>query len=183
MAYDSYGGLSVNTEGRKPSFSVVANSISLAATATDYFTLSNPATSNKIFRVTFVRSVSTSTANNTPNVYFYKRTTSNTGGTTSTLTPTYYDTNNPTVSGVAVSYSANPSALGTGTLVYGSHAFSSSGTTNISPIELTFGQRPSQCLALRPGELFAANFGGQTVPGGFTTFLVVEWTEEILSYT
>ena len=183
MAYDSYGGLSVNTEGRKPSFSVVANSISLAATATDYFTLSNPATSNKIFRVTFVRSVSTSTANNTPNVYFYKRTTSNTGGTTSTLTPTYYDTNNPTVSGVAVTYSANASALGTGTLVYGSHAFSSSGTTNISPIELTFGQRPSQCLALRPGELFAANFGGQTVPGGFTTFLVVEWTEEILSYT
>jgi len=183
MAYDSYGGLSVNTEGRKPSFSVVANSISLAATATDYFTLSNPATSNKIFRVTFVRSVSTSTSNNTPNVYFYKRTTSNTGGTTSTLTPTYYDTNNPTVSGVAVTYSANPSALGTGTLVYGSHAFSSSGTTNISPIELTFGQRPSQCLALRPGELFAANFGGQAVPGGFATFLVVEWTEEILSYT
>ena len=183
MAYDSYGGLSVNTEGRKPSFSVVANSISLAATATDYFTLSNPATSNKIFRVTFVRSVSTSTSNNTPNVYFYKRTTSNTGGTTSTLNPTYYDTNNPTVSGVAVTYSANPSALGTGTLVYGSHAFSSSGTTNISPIELTFGQRPSQCLALRPGELFAANFGGQTVPIGFTTFLVVEWTEEILSYT
>lgn len=181
--FESYGSASVNTEGRKPSFSVVANSISLAATATDYFTLSNPATSNKILRVTFVRSVSTSTSNNTPNVYFYKRTTSNTGGTTSTLTPTYYDTNNPTVSGVAVTYSANPSALGTGTLVYGSHAFSSSGTTNISPIELTFGQRPSQCLALRPGELFAANFGGQTVPSGFATFLVVEWTEEVLSYT
>jgi len=183
MAYDSYGGLSVNTEGRKPSFSVVANNISLAATATDYFTLSNPATSNKILRVTFVRSVSTSTANNTPNVYFYKRTASNTGGTTSTLTSTYYDTNNPSVSAVAVTYSANPSALGAGTLVYGSHAFSSSGTTAISPIELTFGQRPSQCLALRPGELFAANFGGQAVPGGFATFLVVEWTEEILSYT
>jgi hypothetical protein len=181
--FESYGSASVNTEGRKPSFSVVANSISLAATATDYFTLSNPATSNKILRVTFVRSVSTSTSNNTPNVYFYKRTTSNTGGTTSTLTPTYYDTNNPTVSGVAVTYSANPSALGTGTLVYGSHAFSSSGTTNISPIELTFGQRPSQCLALRPSELFAANFGGQTVPSGFATFLVVEWTEEVLSYT
>ena len=181
--YDSYGGLSVNIEGRKPSFSVVANSISLAATATDYFTLSNPATSNKILRVTFVRSVSTSTANNTPNVYFYKRTAANSGGTTATLTPTYYDTNNPTVSGVAVTYSANPSSLGTGTLVYGSHAFSSSGTTNISPIELTFGQRPAQALVLRPGELFAANFGGQSVPGGFATFLVVEWTEEVLSFT
>lgn len=183
MAYDSYGGLSVNTEGRKPSFSVVANSISLAATATDYFTLSNPATSNKIFRVTFVRSVSTSTSSNTPNIYFYKRTATNTGGTSAALTPTYYDTNNPTVSAVAVTYSANPSALGAGTLIYGSHAFSSGTTANISPIEITFGQRPSQCLILRPGELFAANFGGQTVPAGFQTFLVVEWTEEILSYT
>jgi hypothetical protein len=181
--YDSYGGLSVNIEGRKPSFSVVANNISLAATATDYFALTNPVGSNKILRVTFVRSVSTSTTSNTPNVYFYKRTVANTGGTTAGLTPTYYDTNNPTVSGTAVTYSANPSALGTGTLVYASHAFSSSATTNISPVELTFGQRPSQALVLRPGELFSANFNGQTVPTGFVTFLVVEWTEEILSFT
>jgi hypothetical protein len=181
--YDSYGGLSVNTEGRKPSFSVVANSISLAATATDYFTLTNPSTSNKIIRITFARSVSTSNANNTPNLYFYKRTAANTGGTTTTLTPTYYDSSNPTVSAIAVTYSANPSSLGAGTLVYGSHAFSTAGTTNISPIEITFGQRPSQTLILRPGELFAANFGGQAVPAGFQTFLVVEWTEEILSFT
>jgi len=183
--FESYGSASVNTEGRKPTYSIILTAFTPAATATDYFTLSNPAASNKICRVETVRIWATATAATSVDFYYYKRTTANSGGTTTALTNNicYHDSNNPAPSGVPVSYSANPSSTGTGTVIRANHAYVGSTAAQLSVTDYFYGVRNGQALVLRPGELFAANFNGASVPSGLSIFLEVEWTEEVLSYT
>ena len=183
--FESYGNASVNIEGKKPTYSIILQAFTPVATATDYFTLSNPAASNRICRVETVRIWSTATAATSVDYYYYKRTTANSGGTTSSLVSSicYHDSNNPTPVGVPVSYSANPSSTGTGTVIRANHSFVGTTATQLAVTDYYFGIRNGQAFVLRPGELFAANFNGASVPSGLSIFLEVEWTEEVLSFT
>ena len=184
MAYDSFGGLSVNTEGRKPSFSVVLQDFTPVATATDFYTLTNPANSNRLIRITWIKLSSTASSATSVDMYLYKRTAANTGGTSASLATSivYHDTTNPAPVALPASYSVNPTGLGAGNVFRAEHTFVGSTAAQLSSVEWTFGTRPSQAIVLRPGELIAANFNGQTVPNGLQIYLEHEWTEETLSY-
>lgn len=187
MAYDSYGNLFISTEGRKPTYTCVLSDFTPAAAATDYFTLTNPSGSNKIIRITNLRFNGIATSPALQDVYFYKRTAANTGGTTASLNSTivYNDTTSPAPVATLVSYSANPSGLGTGNLFRAEHVqIGGTGAQQQPPgiVDYELNSRPAQALVLRPTEILAVSNNGNTIPLGFVVYVTVEWTEEILSY-
>jgi len=182
---DSYGNSSVNTEGLKPTFSaVLSNFTSLAANATDFFIVSNPVGSNRLYKINYVSIRGTATTATSIDFYFIKRTTANTGGTTTTtgVTLAAHDTNDSSPTATVVAYTANPTT-GTGAIIRAQHSFAGSTAAQLVTLEYTFGNRPAKCITLKPGESFALNFNGQAIPAGLALFAEIEFTEEILSFT
>ena len=187
MAYDSYGNMYISTEGRKPTYSYVLADFTPTTAATDYFTLTNPTGSNKVIRITNLRFNGIATSASLMDVYFYKRTAANTGGTTSSLNAgiVYNDSTNQAPLATLVSYSANPSALGAGNLFVAEHVqIGGTGAQQQPPgvVSYELNGRPAQAIVLRPGELLAISNNGNTIPSGFIVYVTVEWTEETLSY-
>ena len=148
--------------------------------ATDALVLSGSAT--KTVRVTRIAYSADATAAGSLDFYFFKRTTADTGGTSSVPAAVQMDSRDPAPTASAKLYSANPSALGTGVLLSGSHyampAASSTGYP-ISQFSEDFGSHNERSLVLRTAsEALAVNFNGQTIPAGTNLYLTIEWTEE-----
>ena len=176
------GQIPVETEGITPTYRVALSDItSIAATATDVFTLSGAA--GKIIKVNSVEITADASSAGVIDFYLYKRTAANTGGTLAT-TPSIaqMDSQDPLPLATPALYTANPSALGAGILISGNHyALPAAATTGYpgNPLLETFGDLNGRRLTLRgPNELFAFNLNGQAIPTGLNIYLRIEWTEE-----
>lgn len=149
--------------------------ISLTALTTDYFSITGSAT--KTVRVLFTQTMFTG-GSLVVNVHLVKRSTANTGAST-TLTAVPCDSANPAATAVVQHYAVNPV---TGTLVgaVASRKLASpSALTNVIPGEalVSFGDRPGQAIVLRGvNEVLAWNLLGTTGPT--SAACGVEWTEE-----
>lgn len=164
-------------DGTKTSYSAGTSGLVLVASATDVFTITGSAT--KTIRVTRVEFTATTTSGSgtAANLSLIKRSTANSGGTSSTANIAPHDSTNAAATAVVRSYTANPT-LGTTTGIIRNKRYAVPTANTVILVEWNFGDRPSQAIALRgTSEILAVNLGGNTITGG-TASINVEWTEE-----
>jgi hypothetical protein len=162
-----------------PTYRAINVDVVPAATPTDVIVLVGSAT--KTIMITKFEITPTANANGSLDFYVYKRTTADTGGTSTATTITRNDSSNPAPTAVAKLYSANPSALGTGSLIDATRVTLASKSPNGVAIQMwseSFGTGNQQPLILRGvGESLAINLGGQTMPTGIEIYFTLEWVE------
>jgi hypothetical protein len=185
MPKDSYGALSSNIEGTKPTFTCLVNDLSPYASATDLMVLQNPAGSNRIIKLTRGDVNGDATAAALQDVYLAFRDTLDTGGTSTTPAIRKHDSNDPAPIGVVQLYTASPT-LGSGGayLKAGHYVFPAAATPAFPAPSITWqwGDHAAKCPTLYPGTQVSFNLGG-TVAAGLSLYLSFEWTEEVLSFT
>lgn len=167
----------VNTESSKATYSAVVANYTPAATATDMVVLTGAA--GKTVTLTTVRVNGAATVSTFADVYLYKRTTLDTGGTSTSTAIGQHDSQDPAPSCVVKQYSANPSSLGTGVALRSEHiSFSAAASGNLVT-DWVFAARGAKAPKLNSAtESFALNFNGNAVPGGANLHMTIEWTEE-----
>lgn len=163
-------------DGSKSTFSAAATGLTVAANATDIFTITGSAT--KTIRIISLEISATQTTAGNVSLLVLKRSTANAAGTSTTLTNVRYDATHPAATAVVRSYTANPTL---GTLVgniKSARFFISTGTTLPTILRYEFGKGPSQAIILRgTNEVLAVNLNGVSVAG--SNFSInIEWTEE-----
>jgi hypothetical protein len=172
--------LSISSNGTRATFRYVAQDITPVATATDVLVLTGSAT--KVIRVTKVEVVGTATTASIYDHYIIKRTTANTGGTSSSVTAAKSDSADDAQTAALKLYTANPSAVGTGIAIEAHKTYLSASATPGAaalPSSYEFGVRNDKAIVLRgTSESLAINFNGQAVPSGASLYLSFEWTED-----
>ena len=162
----------------KATYSAAVVNLSPAATATDILTIIGSAT--KVVKVTMVRISATQATSGQVDFILAKRSTANTGGTSTLPAIAPLDSNNPAATAVVRSYTANPTALGTlvGNVMAASVPVIATNSTATSDRVLFESIRPTQPIVLRGvAQTLAVNLNGVTVgTGAITAF--IEWTEE-----
>lgn len=182
----AYQAVSV-VDGYKQTYSAAKVGLVPAASATDIFTITGSAT--KTIRVTHIEITATTTSA-TPaalDVLLLKRSTADTGGTsTGSPTPVPHDSANAAVSATVLAYTANPTT-GTlvGTAIRNQKFFQTLATYTATDFpakdSLTwdFGNRPGQAIVLRGiGDVLAINLNGVTATATASFNIALEWTEE-----
>jgi hypothetical protein len=168
----------VTTEGAKASYSAGVSGFIPPAAATDVFTITGSGT--KTIRITKVTISCTTSAGSgiAINCSLIKRSTADSGGTSSVVTNVPHDSTNAAATAVVRSYTANPT-LGTtvGNIRTIRFQINSAGTTS-NELQAEFGTRPSQSIVLRgTSEQLTVNFGAATITNPICS-IAVEWTEE-----
>ena len=174
------------TDGQKATYSVAKVGLVPANSATDIFTIS---AGGLLVRVTRIEIIGTSTAATAAalDVLLLKRSSANTGGTsTGSPTPVAHDSQNAAPSATVLAYTANPAGLGTlvGTAIRNQKlmlALATYTSTDFPPMDRVnweFGNRPSQALVLRPGEVLAINLNGVTPTATASLNIAAEFSEE-----
>jgi hypothetical protein len=168
-------------DGSKPTYSAALNvgAVASATAATDFWALQNPSGSGKLIRVLRLNVQLTLGTAAALTFQMMKRSTLNTGGTSTAQTAVAHDSGNPAVSGLSLLYTAGPT-LGTAIAavrVKRMWAVSSTLAAQPNEVEWYFGNRPGQGILLRPAQqlsLYTSSAPGTapTVTGD------VEWTEE-----
>jgi len=166
-------------DGAKATYHAAIQGLLLVTSATDFFTITGSAT--KTIRI--IRIGISGTTNNaiTTSINLIKRSTANTGGTSTTSTAVPNDSTNPAATAVVRAYTVNPTALGTsvGLMAALKSEFSlSTVATGSSKGVFEFGTRPGQAIVLRGvNESLVMNLNGATVTGP-SADMWFEWTEE-----
>ena len=175
--------LSVREVGRSPqTYSSTIAVLAPAATATDIFTLTGSATRNIKVRRIVVDGIKTATSHEV--VQIIKRSTANTGGTSTTPAAVPHDSTNAAATAVARAYTANPT-LGTavGTILAKRVVFKAQTPANAQSVGAgtVFDERfgdANQAIILRGvNDVLAVNLNGVTLTGGSVN-VTVEWSEE-----
>jgi hypothetical protein len=174
-------------DGQKYTYSAAKVGLVPAASATDIFTITGSA--SKVIRVTHIEIWATTTSA-TPaalDILLLKRSTANSGGTsTSSPTPVPHDINAPAVSATVLAYTANPTP-GTlvGTAIRNSKLFQTLATYTAtdfpSPVPLIwdFGNRPGSAIILRGvNDVLAVNLNSVTDTATASFDISCEWSEE-----
>ena len=133
-------------------------------------------------RVTHIECTGTSTANGTSLVNLLDRSTLDTAGTSTTITPDPEDSNDPASTAVAKAYTANPT---TGTLIglirsgFITTVAPTSSTIGAGTLTWDFGKNQDEELTLRGvNQLMALNGNGASYPAGTVLNCAIEYTEE-----
>jgi hypothetical protein len=150
--------------------------MTLAANPTDIFCIQGSAT--KVIKVKrFDLSGLTSVALATVAMQIVKRSTANTGGTSTNPAAVSHDTQNPTATATVLAYTANPT---TGTLVGVVDPFyitASTATTQNNERQKQYGIEDAQSMRLRgTGEMICLNGNGASFTG--TISIGVDWMEQ-----
>jgi hypothetical protein len=158
-----------------PKGTYVASVTGMSTTAaTDIFRLSGSAT--RVVRVTAIEVACTTGAATNSRIQLIKRTTANTGGTTSAATAGAYDSTDTAATATATGYTAAPT-LGTAGPTVGNGPAYTAAAGSFSYAK-TWGARPSKALVLRgTGEGLSVNNAVAIGTSGAWT-ITVEWTEE-----
>lgn len=167
----------VQDDGYKATYSAGAVAITPAATATDVFVISGSA--SKTVRVTRISASCTSTAGLTVNAAIIKRSSADTGGTSAAVTAAPLDSADAAATASVLSYTANPTGLGTAVgNVRTFKLFSPTATTFQTFQEMLFGNASGKAVVLRGvAQQLAVNLSATTVTGGSCDYYA-EWTEE-----
>ena len=170
--------LAISNSGFRPTFRFLAQDYTPYATATDALTLTGKA--GTVCRVTRITVGGTATAASIYDLYLYKRSTANTGGTSTNPTPVQADSSDPAANGTLTLYTAAPT-LGTGQAFEGTRLYlaagSGSGNANTTK-EYTWSTRTEKAPVIRAGETLSIGFNGQAVPTGASLYISIEWTED-----
>lgn len=170
--------LTTPLDGSRQTYSAAALSVAPAAAPTDVFTITGSAT--KTIRVLEIGVSATSAANAIINCQLIKRSTANTGGTSAAATAVPHDSNNAAATATVLSYTANPTALGTTVgPVRTFKLLSDATTTATQDLQIfIFGDNPGQAVVLRgTAQVFAVNLNSATLGGG-NLDVYVTWSEE-----
>jgi len=176
VAFDSGGALAVSAEGRLQTYAALPFVVP-AASATDLATIYGSATKLvKVRRVTVSLLAGSAAA---ALLFLVKRSTVNTGGTSTAATRVPMDSTNAAATATVLSYSANPAGLGTSVgVIGGEYALVATSTTGGQSVRYEFGGLGAQPLVLRGvAEGLAINANGVTFASGALNVLF-EWTEE-----
>ena len=178
---------SASLGGTKDTYSAAKVGLVPASSATDIFTITGSDT--RTIRVTRI-SITATTTSATPaalDVLLLKRSTANTGGTsTGSPTPVPHDSQAAAVSATVLSYTANPT-VGTvvGTALRNVKFFQTLATSTATDfpakdaIEWTFGNRAAEPIVLRAStEVLAINLNAVTATATASFNIDIEWTEE-----
>lgn len=166
----------LNNYANKATYSATALGLSAANNATDIFTLTGSAT--KTITVTKLQISATQTTATSNNIVLLKRSTANTGGTSSTLTAVPMDSLSAAATATARSYTVNPTGLGTLVGNLRAHKLFIPTTTGVANIlDYKFGENDRPLILRGTGEVLAVNLNSTTLSGNnFNIF--IEWTEE-----
>jgi hypothetical protein len=170
-------GGKVTTEGITATYGIAGAGNTPAPTPTDVFILNGSATKTvKIKRIT-VSGLATTAG--TMSVSLVKRTTANTGGTSTAPSIALFDSKDAAATAVPKLYTANPSALGTGiTLSTQSLNFGVAGAA--ANVVFDFSTRNDKAIYLRGvAEGLAINLNGGAVPSGGTFGYTIEFEETV----
>lgn len=158
-----------------PKATYVASVTGMSTTATgDIFRLTG--STSRLVRVTAIEVACTTGAATNSRLQLIKRTTANSGGTTSAATVGAVDSQDPTATATATGYTAAPTPGTSGPTVGNGPAFTSAaGSFSYAK---TWGARPSKALVLRgTAEGLSVNNAVAIGTSGSWT-ITVEWTEE-----
>jgi hypothetical protein len=160
-------------------YSAGITSLSAAGAATDIFTITGSAT--KTIRVLKITVSATKTSETIVPLLILKRSTANTGGTSSTLDNVPRDSQDAAATAVVRAYTANPTL---GTLVGNVKATkivfveNTKSTNSNYRLEFCFTSEQEKPVVLRGvGEVLALNLGATTVAGSNIN-IDITWTEE-----
>lgn len=163
-------------DGQKATYSASITGLASAASCTDLFTITGSST--KTIRVTYLEFSGVQTTAGDVDVVVLKRSTANTGGTSTNPTAVPHDSSSAAATATLNAYTANPT---TGTLVGNIRAaklFVATATADSDNLALEYGKRPEQALVLRgTSQVLAINLNSTTVTGGAFD-LNISWTEE-----
>jgi hypothetical protein len=166
-----------NNDSQRASYSAAVVNLSVANNATDFFTITGSGTS--VIRIMKIVVDATQNTAGIRDVIAIKRSTANTGGTSTTLTNVNHDSTDAAASAVIRAYTANPT-LGTAIgNVRAAKIFigdtGKSGSANAS--SFLFFDGANKAMELRTAnEVLALNFNGQTAAGNSFN-IGIEWTE------
>ena len=168
-----------DNEPSRGTYGLFLTGVSPAATPTDVITLRNPSTS-KVMRIRSITMAGTASSASNVIVNLVKRSTANTGGTSTTPTGVSRDSNNDASQMAVNLYSANPTALGAalGTIDGARLNLAPAANGGIDRVFFQFSWLNDQALILRPGEMLAINFNGAAWPGGGLLDTALAWSEE-----
>lgn len=170
----------VYTQNLKATYSYQINDYAPAATATDILCITGSAT--KTVKLQLVQITADATGAAVIDLYVYKRTAANTGGTATHPAATQADSADAAATAALNLYSANPTGLGTGTLLAGDHYElpATTGTAYFSaPWVEKFGSLGEKPVTLHgTAEQVCVSANGQTLPSGYTEYIRLLWTEE-----
>jgi len=162
----------------KPStYGATVIGLSAANNATDIFTITGSA--SKTIKIKKILITATQTTGSAANIILLKRSTTNTGGTSTNPTAVSFDSNNAAATATLNAYTVNPSALGTlvGNLC-ATKLFIPATTGSPGQIEIHFGANNNQELTLRgTSQVFSVNLNSTTLAGNSFN-ICIEWTEE-----
>lgn len=152
-----------------------------ASTPTDVFTIFGSST--KIIRVKRIYIALTATASTIINVLLIKRSTANTGGTSTAITMVPHDSYDLAATASVLNYTANPSLGSTVGTIRSLKVLASlvaTVTASDHNSELCFGNNGDKSIVLRgTGQCLSINLNSVTIAGN-SICAYVEWTEETL---
>lgn len=177
--------ITTHVDGYKSTYTAAIASLAVHAAATDFFTITGSATKTiRVMRIEFSASQTTSSFET---YLLMKRSTANSGGTSTSITAVPHDSNNAAGSATVLAYTVNPTSLGTavGTMqsrqILVGDGVAKDGSSSISTdqgIVLFEATTPSQAIVLRgTSQVLALNFNGGTATGNSHSVWVT-WTEE-----
>jgi len=163
----------------RSTYTASAANITPPATPTDMVTLTGSAT--RTIRVLSVELSTTQTTAGLNTFFLVKRSAANTGGTSAALTIVPLDSNNIVATATPLSYSANPTGLGSAVgNVRATKLLSQIPTgLNNSVYVWNFDSPGSQPVYLRgTAQVLALNFNSVALPAGLSVNCTFTWTEE-----
>lgn len=160
-------------------YSAASVNQSLASAATDVWCLRGAA--NKVIKLQGVRISGTASSNAVVPALLVKRSTANSGGTSSAVTAVAHDPVDAAAAGSVVAYSANPTAGALVGAIRGEQVlFAGSSAPNlvIEPVVYQFSVYDGKVPTLRSAsDSICVNLNAQTVAGGAIS-VDAQWTEE-----
>lgn len=175
------GVSAVETESQKPTYSYATSGFTVASTPSDILTIAGSASVTA--RIKRIAISGTSTAPGTMVFALTRRSTANSGGTSTSPTILKHDISSPAAASVVQLYTANTTTLGTTTgIVHNARVLTASTvgvTTSGRSVVWDFTNRNEEALVLRgAADIIAINGGGATVPGSGSFDFDILWTEE-----
>lgn len=165
----------IPADGVKSAYSVVMINVAPASAATDVFTIIGSGT--KIVRIRALTVYGSQTTGSVVPISLVKRSTANTGGTSTTGTAVPFSSGDAAATAVVSAYTANPSSLGT-SLGNLSYEIPFIPIVKDTLFDYNFNLVPYQVYTLNSAaETIAVNLGAATVTGGSLS-LKIQWTEE-----
>lgn len=152
-----------------------SDSVAAAASATDIFTITGNATTTVYVTKVIVSGIQTTAG--LAEVLLVKRSTANTGGTSTAVTAVPHDANDAAASATLLKYTANPTT-GTpvGTIRRGYNPIAGA-TSVVNPlVTYEFGDKGRPIILRGTAQVLAVNLNGVTLTGG-TFDVAIEWFE------